>query len=251
MFCSATRKYLALSRCWCFRKIQNTAVNTISHFSFYVTKSVAFFFVAEIPEIKTNADQWVLANINVVGYYRVNYDEGNWVKLLNALRNKHTVRNIASFKYREIYPGTAAGTEQMLWGITASFLCLFLTGYSSLEQSSADRWCLQSGQVLSWSHRVWNVMLTSPYNHFPGATAMLSQQGRESHNSASARDHRVPVQWERLHPLEISDQQPGLFLPHVWPKWGLRSHAGKQHKGSIILRIDTPSRLLSSLPCIF
>uniref|UniRef100_A0A8C2F1B6 Aminopeptidase n=1 Tax=Cyprinus carpio TaxID=7962 RepID=A0A8C2F1B6_CYPCA len=34
----------------------------------------------------TNGDEWVLANINVTGYYRVNYDNENWRRLLNVLQ---------------------------------------------------------------------------------------------------------------------------------------------------------------------
>uniref|UniRef100_A0A669BWU9 Aminopeptidase n=1 Tax=Oreochromis niloticus TaxID=8128 RepID=A0A669BWU9_ORENI len=39
--------------------------------------------------MKTSGDQWVLANVNMVGYYRVNYDDGNWAKLLNVLQSNH------------------------------------------------------------------------------------------------------------------------------------------------------------------
>uniref|UniRef100_G3PM41 Aminopeptidase n=1 Tax=Gasterosteus aculeatus aculeatus TaxID=481459 RepID=G3PM41_GASAC len=34
---------------------------------------------------------WVLANLNVVGYYRVNYDLGNWNRLVEVLSNNHTL----------------------------------------------------------------------------------------------------------------------------------------------------------------
>ncbi|XP_040894081.1 aminopeptidase N-like [Toxotes jaculatrix] len=34
---------------------------------------------------------WVLANINVTGYYRVNYDLGNWESLIAQLRSNHQV----------------------------------------------------------------------------------------------------------------------------------------------------------------
>ncbi|MED6285664.1 hypothetical protein CHARACLAT_031483, partial [Characodon lateralis] len=37
----------------------------------------------------TEASDWVLANLDVVGYYRVNYDDSNWNKLLNALTTNH------------------------------------------------------------------------------------------------------------------------------------------------------------------
>lgn len=61
-----------------------------------------FFFlsVENKPNVKTGGSQWLLANINLVGYYRVNYDDGNWEKLLNALRATHTVRNIVAFIYQ-------------------------------------------------------------------------------------------------------------------------------------------------------
>nr|AAC32754.1 aminopeptidase N [Pseudopleuronectes americanus] len=40
-------------------------------------------------EMKTTGVDWVLANLDVVGYYRVNYDDSNWDKLLNALSTNH------------------------------------------------------------------------------------------------------------------------------------------------------------------
>ncbi|KAK7121715.1 hypothetical protein R3I93_022713 [Phoxinus phoxinus] len=41
---------------------------------------------AKNDDLKISANEWVLANINVTGYYRVNYDEENWNRLLNALQ---------------------------------------------------------------------------------------------------------------------------------------------------------------------
>ncbi|XP_057579852.1 aminopeptidase N [Hippopotamus amphibius kiboko] len=35
---------------------------------------------------KTSADEWVLLNVNVTGYYQVNYDEDNWRKIQNQLQ---------------------------------------------------------------------------------------------------------------------------------------------------------------------
>ncbi|XP_023671110.1 alanyl (membrane) aminopeptidase-like b [Paramormyrops kingsleyae] len=37
------------------------------------------------PEYRTEEDQWLLANVYYTGYYRVNYDQGNWEKLLKQL----------------------------------------------------------------------------------------------------------------------------------------------------------------------
>ncbi|CAH2274216.1 aminopeptidase N, partial [Pelobates cultripes] len=36
-------------------------------------------------DFKTGENEWLLANINVTGYYRVNYDDGNWNKLIAQL----------------------------------------------------------------------------------------------------------------------------------------------------------------------
>lgn len=40
---------------------------------------------------KTSANEWVLLNLNVTGYYQVNYDEGNWKKLQNQLQTDLSV----------------------------------------------------------------------------------------------------------------------------------------------------------------
>ena len=41
--------------------------------------------------MKTAGDEWVLANIDVTGYYRVHYDRGNWDKLIGQLKIDHQV----------------------------------------------------------------------------------------------------------------------------------------------------------------
>ncbi|XP_043934238.1 aminopeptidase Ey-like [Protopterus annectens] len=42
------------------------------------------------PSFQVNND-WLLLNINMTGYYRVNYDTGNWERLLNQLNTNHSV----------------------------------------------------------------------------------------------------------------------------------------------------------------
>uniref|UniRef100_A0A3B1IZE6 Aminopeptidase n=1 Tax=Astyanax mexicanus TaxID=7994 RepID=A0A3B1IZE6_ASTMX len=42
--------------------------------------------------MKTNSE-WVLANVNVSGFYRVNYDPQNWQRLLSQLSTDHSVRS--------------------------------------------------------------------------------------------------------------------------------------------------------------
>ena len=46
-------------------------------------------------EMKTSGQQWLLANVNVTGYYRVNYDTANWDKILTQLRSDHKVKAMA------------------------------------------------------------------------------------------------------------------------------------------------------------
>ncbi|XP_056308223.1 aminopeptidase N [Danio aesculapii] len=42
-------------------------------------------------DVKTTGNEWVLLNLNITGYYRVNYDYGNWERLLNQLAENHKV----------------------------------------------------------------------------------------------------------------------------------------------------------------
>ncbi|XP_039629022.1 aminopeptidase N-like isoform X2 [Polypterus senegalus] len=42
-------------------------------------------------ELKVTGAEWVLANINVTGYYRVNYDMQNWERLLSQLQRDHSI----------------------------------------------------------------------------------------------------------------------------------------------------------------
>ncbi|XP_048225372.1 aminopeptidase N [Perognathus longimembris pacificus] len=41
---------------------------------------------AQDPQFKTATDEWVLLNLNVTGYYQVNYDLDNWKKIQNQLQ---------------------------------------------------------------------------------------------------------------------------------------------------------------------
>uniref|UniRef100_A0A8C9VPZ7 Aminopeptidase n=1 Tax=Scleropages formosus TaxID=113540 RepID=A0A8C9VPZ7_SCLFO len=50
-------------------------------------------FKYEKPEMKVNGNEWVLANLNVTGYYRVNYDLSNWERLLTLLDSTPGVRD--------------------------------------------------------------------------------------------------------------------------------------------------------------
>ncbi|XP_001920418.2 aminopeptidase N [Danio rerio] len=45
-------------------------------------------------DMKTTGSEWVLLNLNITGYYRVNYDIGNWERLLNQLAENHKVISV-------------------------------------------------------------------------------------------------------------------------------------------------------------
>ena len=45
----------------------------------------------EVPNNKENAEKWILGNLNFMGYYRVNYDKQNWLKIIHQLKTDHTV----------------------------------------------------------------------------------------------------------------------------------------------------------------
>ncbi|KAG2470641.1 AMPN Aminopeptidase, partial [Polypterus senegalus] len=44
-----------------------------------------------VNDFATSGDKWILANINVTGYYRVNYDMENWDRLRTQLETGHNV----------------------------------------------------------------------------------------------------------------------------------------------------------------
>lgn len=44
-------------------------------------------------EMMLTGNDWVLANINVSGYFRVNYDPENWDRLISILNSNHSVRH--------------------------------------------------------------------------------------------------------------------------------------------------------------
>ncbi|XP_077419547.1 aminopeptidase Ey-like [Vanacampus margaritifer] len=41
------------------------------------------------PDMALGPDEWLVANINMTGYYRVNYDRQNWERLLAKLNSQH------------------------------------------------------------------------------------------------------------------------------------------------------------------
>ncbi|XP_051580791.1 aminopeptidase N-like [Myxocyprinus asiaticus] len=43
------------------------------------------------PEYRIEDEKWLLANVNCTGFFRVNYDETNWYKLLRQLESNHHV----------------------------------------------------------------------------------------------------------------------------------------------------------------
>ncbi|XP_067874450.1 aminopeptidase N-like [Heterodontus francisci] len=58
----------------------------------YITQNATWLMKSQetFPDMKCDGEHWILANINVTGYYRVNYDETNWNKLVKQLSTNHT-----------------------------------------------------------------------------------------------------------------------------------------------------------------
>lgn len=44
------------------------------------------YSTGQSDKFKPSSNEWILLNINVTGYYLVNYDESNWQKLQNQLQ---------------------------------------------------------------------------------------------------------------------------------------------------------------------
>lgn len=59
-------------------------------------KSVLLFWLPEVKknELISKNGEWILANVNCTGYYRVNYDPENWKRLLTQLETDPNVSNI-------------------------------------------------------------------------------------------------------------------------------------------------------------
>lgn len=62
-----------------------------------------------IAEMRVSGNEWVLANTNVSGYFRVNYDEGNWDRLLSLLNTSHLVGSI-------LFALNTKGPDALLFG---------------------------------------------------------------------------------------------------------------------------------------
>lgn len=113
--------------------------------------------VATFDLMKTSGDDWVLANLGVVGYYRVNYDQDNWEKLLSALSTNHEVwyRIIIDLYFLQIM-------NKLLDGVgcfsSNGDITLVFQAYSSNQQSSVGGRCLQPCQVCSavqYNIKIW------------------------------------------------------------------------------------------------
>lgn len=63
----------------------------------------SFKFGADVHSLmRVSGEDWVLANINVSGYFRVNYDLDNWDRLLSLLNTDHRVSHMHLLKVKPI-----------------------------------------------------------------------------------------------------------------------------------------------------
>ncbi len=77
--------------------------------------------------MKTTGNDWVLVNVNITGYYRVNYDTENWERLLNQLTENHEVKTQRHVS--EI-------TDPVLINTFNHIYCFFFKGHPCHQQSS-------------------------------------------------------------------------------------------------------------------
>ncbi|XP_047453445.1 aminopeptidase Ey-like [Mugil cephalus] len=79
-------------------------------------------------DMRSSAASWVLANVNVTGYYRVNYDLGNWERLFSQLESDHQVIPVMN---RAQLVDDAFNLARA--GLVSTSLALRTTSYLSLE----------------------------------------------------------------------------------------------------------------------
>lgn len=68
--------------------------------------------------MKVSGGTWVLANLHISGYYRVNYDLSNWERLISQLSSNHRVRTPV---------GTVQRQPTHTMDVDELHLCLFLS----------------------------------------------------------------------------------------------------------------------------
>lgn len=67
--------------------------------------NIVFFFLTVVNMEMISGDSWILANVNVTGFYRVNYDLENWERLIAQLNADHKVHTfILRSNYKSAVP---------------------------------------------------------------------------------------------------------------------------------------------------
>lgn len=54
-------------------------------------------------DFRLNSSTWLLLNLNVTGYFRVNYNQENWDQLLNQLDTDHKVQGWSALLWDPIH----------------------------------------------------------------------------------------------------------------------------------------------------
>uniref|UniRef100_A0A4W4DMG9 Aminopeptidase n=1 Tax=Electrophorus electricus TaxID=8005 RepID=A0A4W4DMG9_ELEEL len=152
---------LEQDRLWLLRKADLCVVNTNKFHS---------------PHFTIHRDEWVLANLNVSGYYRVNYDLENWEKLLNQLNSNH--QKIPVINRAQILDDAFNLATASILNIT---LALRTTKYLSSEREyipwEAAFRCLSSLYLVFDRNEVYGALqaylrkqVTPLFNHFASIT---------------------------------------------------------------------------------
>lgn len=56
-----------------------------------INSFLIFTQTATNPDMMIGASEWLIANIDMKGFYRVNYDSENWDRILTKLSTQHQV----------------------------------------------------------------------------------------------------------------------------------------------------------------
>lgn len=118
------------------------------------------------------------------------------------------------------------------------------------EQRAAHWWCIQLGKVMTgfsliqtWilcrfsvlqgcNHNVKNILFLSLFFFLMPElikSNLCCPQSQTCRRDSGSKFNPLPSEWDRVHSLGVSSQEPWILCPHVWPLRGVWTHAGMCH----------------------
>ncbi|KAF5927285.1 aminopeptidase N [Diceros bicornis minor] len=131
---------------------------------------------------KTADDEWVLLNLNVTGYYQVNYDEDNWRKIQTQLQTDLTAIPVIN-RAQVIYEGFNLANARRIPVTLALNNTLFLIGEQEYMPWQAALSSLRYFELMFDRTEVYGPMksylrkqVTPLFNHFQSTTSNWTQR---------------------------------------------------------------------------